>query len=140
MSPRGKGIWGRFSTTDKSGGGVWGEVDVQLKNLASISTPLDGRMSIWQVLQTQPGGLWQDLGDETIISDASISGLWEDALDETLILEGRSKNLWTEIDDRTITPPSDDSLQLWHEVGEETIVLTKSEQNIWEKASGRVDF
>jgi hypothetical protein len=132
-----KGIWDRFQTADKSGGGVWGEVDHQLANQPNIFTP---GVNIWETLNYKPGGVWSQLGDETIVFESSLEGVWSEALDETLILEGGAKDLWREVNDETLILENRRPTEVWRELGEETIILTKPEQNVWEQARGKPGF
>jgi putative peptide zinc metalloprotease protein len=133
-----KGIWGRAKTAQESGGGVWQHVDSQLADKPPpAETP---RLSIWEVLSQQPGGVWFQLGDETIVQDASISGVWSDALDETLILDRGVDNIWRDLGDETVILDDKSEVELWREIGDETIVLTKPKESLWEKADGTPGF
>jgi putative peptide zinc metalloprotease protein len=139
-----KGIWGRTTTSEKSGGGVWQQVD----NLLAEHPPAGeaARPSIWEIMVGQtPGGLWGQLGEETVVHDSAIAGIWSDALEETLILEGGTggtgaSHLWSELGDETIFMSDRSDVALWQEIGDETIILNVPEESIWEKASSSPGF
>lgn len=132
-----KGIWERLPIGgDQSGGGVWQQVDTQLAAPQPISpTP---RLSIWEVLQAQPGGLWGYLGEETVVHEPTLDGVWSEALDETLILGGDSPDIWGGFGDDLLEDPN--TTGLWQELGEETIILTQPEQSLWEQVAGKPGF
>lgn len=132
-----KGIWSRLTTAERSGGGVWQNIDDQLANLPPTS--ISPHLNIWSELCSHPGGFWQQLGDETMVPESSIEGVWSEALDETIILDG-TINVWADLCDETLILSKEDLPELWQEVGEETIVLNKPEFSLWEQVSGKHDF
>lgn len=136
--PVAKGIWSRLKMTDKSGLGVWQNVDNQLSQLSPVTSTLG--INIWEELNSHPGGFWQQLGDETMLPGSAIDGIWSEALDETLILDGRTTNLFEEVGDETLILSKEALPELWREVGDETIILNKPEHSVWEQASGKPDF
>ena len=136
--PAGKGIWSRSQMTDKHGGGVWQSVDNQLSQRSpDTSKP---SINIWEELSSQPGGFWQQLGDETMIPESALNGIWNEALEETLILDGKTTNIFKELGDETLITSKEAIPELWSEVSDETIILNKPEHSVWEQASGKPDF
>jgi putative peptide zinc metalloprotease protein len=133
-----KGIWNRLTTADKSGGGVWQNMNDQLAKLPPAS--ISSQLNIWSELTSHPGGFWQQLGDETMVPESAAEGVWSEALDETLILDGTISNVWSDVSDETLMLSQEDMPELWQEVGEETIILNKPEYSLWEQASGKPDF
>lgn len=133
-----KGIWGRLSSTRGSGGGVWQQMDRQLTERPVV--PRAPRLSIWEALQAQPGGMWRQLGDETIVSTGDVEGLWSDALDMTLVMGEEPDGLWAEAHDETLILSREDVPEIWREIDEETIILAPPAQNVWEEIRGSRDF
>jgi hypothetical protein len=133
-----KGIWGQIGLARKTGEDVWQQMNHHLaERSVSLSAP---RLSIWDSLYSAPGGVWRQLGDETILPTNNVEGLWSDAFDETIMLAGETDDLWAEIGDETIILSGEGSPELWREVGEETIILAAPTQNVWDEARGTHDF
>lgn len=135
---KGKGFWDRFAISNESGGGIWQQLDNQTANQTSpLSPPV---INIWQSLQSQPGGMWRQVGDETIIMDSAINGIWSDALDETILLNNKDNNLWDITGEETLILPTAEKQAVWSEIEDETIILAAPEQNIWDELRNRPDF
>ncbi|MBL7161174.1 MAG: PqqD family peptide modification chaperone [Anaerolineales bacterium] len=133
-----RGIWGQVGLARKTAGDVWQQVNRQLaERPASSSAP---RLSVWDTLYSVPGGVWRQMGDETILPTDDVEGLWSEAFDETIILAGDMGNLWSEIGDETIILSGEGGPELWREVGDETIILATPTQNVWDEARGSRDF
>lgn len=133
-----RGIWGKLGSSRGSTGDVWRQVDRQLTERPEI--PRSPQLSIWKALQAHPGGMWRQLGDETIISTGDIDGIWSDALDMTLVMEVEPGGLWGEADDETLILSREDGPEVWREIGEETIILAPPTQNVWDEIRGIRDF
>lgn len=138
MARRGvKGIWSRKAEAQETGG-VWRQINRQLdENPASDSSE---RLSLWEAIQAQPGGMWRQVGDETIVNLGGAKGAWRDALDETIVLSGRKRDLWSEVNEETLILPRASSREIWSEVDQETVLLAKPTQNIWEELRGSRNF
>ena len=156
----GKGVWSRIpgvKSEAASAISLWQQVNNQLIDFATLDTP--PRLNIWQSLASKPAGLWQQLGDETMVPGATgsetsstLEGLWDEALEETLILDRSDRgsqlgprSLWRELDDEPFLVPGNledrpGSLELWQEIGDETIMISRPEENVWEKARGSHGF
>ena len=134
---KGKGFWDRLTITSEGGGGIWQQLESQAKEHPSQNHP---GLNIWQSLQVQPGGMWRQVGDETIVTDGAIDGVWDEALDETLLLDNGDPNLWEILGNDVLSLPTEGIRPLWQEVGEETIVLAAPETNIWEELRNSPDF
>lgn len=135
--PKGKGLWDQLAITNQGGGGIWQQLDSQRKEQPNLNYP---GLDIWRSLQVQPGGMWRQVGDETVVMDGGIDGVWDEALDETLLLDSGNANLWEILGNDVLNLPQGDTRTLWSEVGDETIVLAAPEKNIWEELRNSPDF
>ena len=93
-------------------------------------------LGLWEQISVQPGGLWSDVSDETMVGAVPLNkdDLWRDAAEETLILDRSALiDVWDtsqEDIEKTILPgmPQDD---LWQEISDETLIIARPEVEVW---------
>ena len=125
-------VWEKMPV--KPGGtGLWQHLKSELKD----STSFQPGVGIWAQIGVQPGGLWSDARDETVVLQRSVKpeeSVWQSAGDETIILEPEEQvNIWDVSEDSMDDTILDGEvpLALWDEVDGETLMLAQSQERIW---------
>lgn len=125
-------VWDRLPAR-AGGGGVWDHLAADLEHPAS----LEADMGLWAQIGSQPGGLWHEARDETLLltgAHQDQESIWDEVDGETLLL-GREgiRSVWKASEDQT-----DETLILdeqrgdvWDEVGDETLILSRPDDKGW---------
>lgn len=123
-------VWDKLPV--KAGGrGVWERVTTDLQEPASP----DAGLGVWAQVSVQPGGLWSEARDETLVLTEKVrEDVWQAADDETLILDReQTKSLWEAAEDQT-----DETLilgkeqtALWDRLEDETLLIAQPEDKVW---------
>ncbi len=120
-------IWSRLATGPE-GGGIW-------QRAVAAPRPMDGAsLNVWTTLGNRPGGMWHDVGDETLLLRArERRDLWQEVNDETLIIRPR-QDVWQALD----LPTSDGGRSgVWAELGGETLVVARPKETVWSAAKAK---
>jgi hypothetical protein len=75
------GVWDKPLPKDVNGNNVWSSLEIDLQHRGS---PEPGQ-GIWALISNQPGGLWDQAQDETMLLRPKVTDIWQEANDETLI-------------------------------------------------------
>lgn len=125
-------VWDKLPVR-AGGGGVWDHLAADLEHPAS----LEAGMGLWAQIGSQPGGLWREARDETLLlteARQDQESIWDEVDGETLILDReRVQSIWKAAEDQT-----DDTLildgqqaDLWDELKDETLILTRPDDGGW---------
>jgi len=124
------GVWDKPLPKDVNGNNVWSSLEIDLQHRGS---PEPGQ-GIWALISNQPGGLWDQAQDETMLLRPKVTDIWQEANDETLILPRLNKiNIWQTAGDQTdkTAVQGEKRNDLWDSVQEETLVLGRPAANVW---------
>lgn len=125
-------IWTSVPTRDASGG-IWYKVSSLEPRQIKM-----GRINLWTALGNQPGGMWHELEDETILLDSrERRDIWEEVNDETLIIRPR-RNIWQEFKLKPILKGYHPGL--WAELSEETLIISQPKVSEWSRITRIEDF
>ena len=85
------GVWNKPLPNDVNSNNVWNSLEIDLQNRGSSETG----QGIWALISNQPGGLWDQAKEETLLLRPKRTNIWQAANDETLILPRLNKiNIW----------------------------------------------
>ena len=117
----GENIWEKIVIEDSSDD-IWNDLTKSIKK-AFPKTP----NNIWQQLNNRPGGIWQNVENETILlTPSSNNHLWKEINDETIIINP-SQDIWNiRNNNHTNTIPD---VNIWHNLNDETLIINTHEQN-----------
>ena len=124
------GVWDKPLPVGVRSGNVWTSLDGDLQHRGASETG----PGIWALISNQPGGLWDQARDETMILRPKGTDIWQAANDETMVLPRPQKNsVWQAAEDQTdkteiLGKPSND---LWGNIQQETLVLGRPGANVW---------
>ena len=129
-------LWERIQTRS-GGGGLW---DLLEESLPRPDEPARD-LGIWLQVSVQPGGLWREARDETLIlTRAAAHGeddIWQLADEETLILKREgTDSLWEAVEGEAGQTPSPgrEPTAVWEQVADETLVIARPEIPVWSRA------
>lgn len=124
------GVWDKPLPVGLSSGNVWTSLEGDLQHRGA---PVTGP-GIWALISNEPGGLWDQAQDETMVLRPKGADIWQAANDETMVLPRPQKSsVWQAAEDQTdkteiLGKPSKD---LWGNVQQETLVLGRPSANVW---------
>jgi len=124
------GVWDKPLLNNVSGNNVWSSLEIDLQHRGNPETG----PGIWALISNQPGGLWDQAQDETMLLRPKANDIWQAANDETLILPRPNKiNIWQAAGDQTdkTVIHGEKRKDLWDSVQEETLVLGRPAANVW---------
>jgi putative peptide zinc metalloprotease protein len=126
-----RGVWARVSGQGEAGG-IWRRV------IESPVQALDqSDLHLWTALGERPGGLWEQVGGETLVIAEQRGDIWVELNDETLIIRPEH-DLWRAL--QTARLPPRQTLGLWAQLDDETLVLTPTESSLWHTAAQSGDL
>jgi putative peptide zinc metalloprotease protein len=128
-------IWTLLSSKVQSaaGGGIWQQVSA-IEPLPFIPS----ECNMWSILGNCPGGMWQELGNETIIlRGRKCRDIWEEVNEETLIIRPR-RNLWGELARAPLSQVGGGGV--WAEASSRTLRLARPRQTVWSMATQAGNF
>jgi putative peptide zinc metalloprotease protein len=112
---------------------IWEDLNKNLDN------PFSGDLQngIWGQVSPQPGGVWKEARDETVLvsrNKENQPGIWKDSMDETLLIQrGQQENVWdqvgTHIED---TPMQEEKIGIWDEIEDETLMVARTKDVLWQ--------
>ena len=92
------GVWDKPLPVGVRSGNVWTSLDGDLQHRGASETG----PGIWALISNQPGGLWDQARDETMILRPKGTDIWQAANDETMVLPRPQKNsVWQAAEDQT---------------------------------------
>lgn len=124
-------VWDKLPVK-AGGGGVW---DHMAADLQEPSSP-EARPGVWAQVSVQPGGLWSEARDETLVltREKGREDLWQAADEETLILgRGLTESLWEatgDLMDETLILGKEQTA-LWDKLEDETLLIAQPEEEVW---------
>ncbi len=124
------GVWDKPITKNGSGNNVWSSLDIDLQQRGNPETG----QGIWALISNQPGGLWGQAQEETMLLRTKGTNIWQAANDETLILPRPNKiNIWQTAGDQTdkTAIQGEKRKDLWEDIQEETLLLGRPAANVW---------
>ncbi len=140
-------VYRNIGAVIKDTGGLWEQLDGQISQRAA--DPLPEGMGLWgMIVAESAGGVWDELGNETVLLSADRLkrprvDLWGEATDETLILpkEGllpvwdavlAQTNTISAADlDGTLVMMRDDLDNIWQRSADETLVMARPAESIF---------
>ena len=112
---------------------IWEDLNKDLDN------PFSGDLQngIWGQVSPQPGGVWKEARDETVLvsrNKENQPGIWKDSMDETLLIQrGQQENVWdqvgTHIED---TLMQEEKIGIWDEIEDETLMVARTKDVLWQ--------
>jgi putative peptide zinc metalloprotease protein len=120
-------IWVRVSGQRETGG-IWQQVA-----RAPVPTLDQNDLHLWTALGERPGGLWEQVGGETlVIPEKKRGNIWTELNDETLIIRPQH-DFWRTL--QRVRLPRDRTMGLWEKIADETLVLAPTESSLWQAAN-----
>ncbi len=121
-----KGVWARVSGQGEAGG-IWRQV---VREPVRVLDHDD--LHLWTALGERPGGLWEQVGGETLVITEQGGDIWAELNDETLIIRPEH-DLWHAL--QVARLPQRQALGLWDQLDDETLVLAPTESSLWHAAA-----
>ena len=128
-------IWALLPTKTEGGaiGGIWRQVSTIIPRVL-----VAGEQNIWSALENRPGGMWQELGSETLLlRGRKWRDIWTEVNEETLIIRPHT-DIWLELKRAPLRQAS--GAGLWEEVTDQTLLLQRSQEGVWEAVSKTGNF
>ena len=121
-----KGVWARVSGQGEAGG-IWRQV---VREPVRVLDHDD--LHLWTALGERPGGLWEQVGGETLVITEQGGDIWAELNDETLIIRPEH-DLWHAL--QVARLPQRQALGLWDQLDDETLVSAPTESSPWHAAA-----
>ncbi len=128
-------LWDALPPPSPEGmGGVWDQINEDARSKIAQSSAAD--FDSWLDLSYQPGGVWEEIDEETLLLRPDELDLWLRLERVARAAVPADESIWDEIDEETIylRPGADD---LWQEVDDETWLLQPATTGAWQEIRPR---
>ncbi len=129
-----RNLWDAIPVLDSVSGGVWNRIDKDAA--ARTAAPSSFDVLSQATAAYAPGGVWDDVEDETLLLRPEELGVWyrlERAVATRRPTTG--PDVWEDIEDETLIVGG--AVDVWQETSDETLLLQRTGFNIWGRVRPR---